>query len=154
MAPDGVKGERYETLAVFTHDRHISNLFYPSNRHLRTSELPMSALEAKVKDDIKRLLKHLGAWQFMPMQSMGKAGVPDHIACIPLKITQEHVGKTIGVFVGIEAKRVGKSPTERQWLQINQIKAAKGLAFFIEGRKSEAGNFGDMALFLERVFRG
>ena len=34
--------------------------------------------------------------------------MPDYICCIPVVITQDMVGKTVGVFAAIEAKAPGR----------------------------------------------
>lgn len=87
--------------------------------------------EGRVKEQIKRVLRSIDAWFFMPVPSgRGVAGVPDFIACVPTVITQEMVGKTIGVFVAIEAKAPGKekTATANQLRQIDGIQQAGGCA--------------------------
>jgi hypothetical protein len=113
-----------------------------------------SKLEEEVKKDIKKLLKQLDAWQYMPVPNgFGMQGVPDHIACVPLEITGDMVGAKIGVFVGIEAKRLGKSPTTHQQLQLDKIRDARGLAFVIKGTESEDGTFSTVKRTLMSFFR-
>lgn len=114
----------------------------------------MSELEASVKADIRRLLAELKAWQYMPVQfGYGVKGVPDHIACVPLKITPSMVGRTLGIFVGVEAKRLGKEPDAHQWLQLNSIKDAGGAIFVVDGTKSEKGSFEAFERTLNLVFK-
>lgn len=108
--------------------------------------------EAEVKKAIKSLLDELNAWHFMPMQTMGKGGIPDHIACVPKTITPDMVGKTIGVFVGIEAKRLNKEPTPLQAQKIVEIRARSGIATYIHGTKKECGNFNAVAEKLRKLF--
>ena len=110
------------------------------------------ALEKKVKDDIRKLLDELGAWQFMPMQNMGRAGIPDHIACVPLTITPDMVGQSLGVMVVVEAKRLGKSPTPRQLDELQGVRDAHGFALVIAGRKTEPGSFQKVADALRTIF--
>ena len=98
-------------------------------------------LEKEVKKKIKKLLDSLGAWHFMPMQTMGQSGIPDHIACFPLVITQDMVGTTVGAFVGIEAKMLGKKPTAMQMHQLGAIDDAGGFAVIIDGMPDEPGSF-------------
>ena len=98
-------------------------------------------LEKEVKKEIRKFLDSLNAWHFMPMQTMGQSGIPDHIACVPIPITKSMVGQTIGVFVGIEAKRLGKEPTPLQAWQLGGIKDAAGIATCINGTSKEVGNF-------------
>jgi hypothetical protein len=46
----------------------------------------------------------------------------DCLACIPVKITKDMVGQTIGVFVAIETKRTGISkPTDAQGNILQEI---------------------------------
>lgn len=64
--------------------------------------------EPRVKDGIKKALAKWNAWYYMPVQmGMGEGGIHDFIACVPMTITQDMVGKTIGAFVSIEAKETG-----------------------------------------------
>lgn len=114
----------------------------------------MPELEKRVKDDIKELLKELDAWQYMPVQTgYGARGIPDHIACIPLKITEDHVGQTLGIFVGIEAKQLGKTPTAIQMNQLTKIFEAGGGAFVIDGTSKEAGSYERVRNKLYRLFK-
>lgn len=65
--------------------------------------------EGDVKDGIKDVFKELDAWFYMPVQTgMGVGGIHDFIACVPITVTQEMVGKRIGLFVSVEAKEPGK----------------------------------------------
>ena len=98
-------------------------------------------LEKVVKKQIKDLLNKLGIWSFMPMQSMGKGGVPDHIACMPVTITQDMVGQTVGLFVGIEAKAMNGKLSSLQKIQLDAITEARGVGMVVTGTKSEPGNF-------------
>jgi len=96
----------------------------------------MATPESKVKAKIKRTMKknHPGSWSFMPVQmGYGQHGIPDHIYCVPMTIRPEHVGKTIGVFVGIEAKADSGRLSRHQAKQINDIREATGLAFVVRG---------------------
>jgi len=89
-----------------------------------------STLKTKIRKDLPAK-----AWRFSPVQmGMGASGVPDIIACVPTVIRQEDVGKTMGLFVGIEAK-VGKNkPTKLQMIQLKGIAAAGGNALVITGQ--------------------
>jgi hypothetical protein len=96
----------------------------------------MATPESKVKAKIKRTLKkhYPGAWSFMPVQmGYGQHGVPDILCCIPMTIRSEHVGKTFGVFVGIEAKADTGKLSKHQAHQIKLIGEATGLAFVVRG---------------------
>lgn len=114
----------------------------------------MAAAEREVKSDIKGIFDEYDAWSFMYVPSgYGKSGVPDYIACVPLTITQEMVGKQVGVFVGVEAKRLKKKATPLQEDCISEILAAKGIALVVAGRESEPGNtFIRFKEIMKRVF--
>jgi hypothetical protein len=78
--------------------------------------------EGAVKDKVKKILKDLDAWYYMPVQNgMGVVGIPDFVACIN------------GRFVGIECKAPGKenTVTANQQRQIDGIIAAGGVALVI-----------------------
>ena len=102
----------------------------------------MATEESKLKDKIKKLLKVLGVWYFLPVsRGMGVHGIPDFICCIPVTITPDMVGRKVGLFMGVETKSEGKFATERQALVIKQISAAGGIAFDL--RPSELIRFKD-----------
>jgi len=92
----------------------------------------MQTPEGKVKDAIKRVLRARGTWFYMPVQNgLGVHGIPDFVCCHPVLITEDMVGKTLGAFVGIEAKAVGKerNTSAHQKMVIAQINEHGGLAF-------------------------
>lgn len=65
--------------------------------------------EGKVKAAVKKRLSQAGIWYYMPVQNgMGVVGIPDFVGCLPITVTPDMVGKTLGVFVGIETKAPGK----------------------------------------------
>ena len=82
--------------------------------------------EPWVKEGIAAALKGLGAWYYMPVQTgMGVGGIHDFIACLPVVITQEMVGKRVGLFVSVEAKELGM--VEQLWaLDKKKAGLAKG----------------------------
>jgi len=89
-------------------------------------------LEVKVKKALKEVLKSWGAYQFWPVQSGIGAHTVDCLACIPVRITQEMIGTTIGVFVAIEAKRTKvDKPTGAQGEVLRQVRAAGGGAALV-----------------------
>lgn len=96
--------------------------------------MPREKLINSEKDVKKKIispwLKKLGAWEFMPVQTgMGKSGVPDHLACVPITITKDMVGMKVGLFVSPEAKRPGKklNSSDRQKDQMQEIDEAGGI---------------------------
>ena len=95
----------------------------------------MSTPEGKVKAQIKKYLKTLKAYWFLPVSNgMGAHGIPDIIACVPTVITQDMVGKEFGLFVGIEVKKPGRRGEKNagasalQMVQIGAINTAGGKA--------------------------
>lgn len=91
--------------------------------------------EGRVKEGIKTILKFAKAWFFLPVSNgMGKHGIPDVIACVPITITKEMVGLQVGLFVAIEAKALGKvdQATPSQLNQIAAIRAAGGIAEVVD----------------------
>ena len=82
--------------------------------------------EAKVKKRVKAILDELQVYNFSPMQNgMGRAGIPDIIAC--------HGGK----FIGIECKAGGNKPTALQERELNRILNAGGEAYVINEENIE-----------------
>lgn len=92
--------------------------------------------EGKVKKKINEWLEETfpGLFTWMPVPNgYGKSGIPDHIACVPVVITQEMVGETIGVFVGIEAKTEVGVLTKHQERRLAEIADASGIAEVVYG---------------------
>jgi hypothetical protein len=79
-----------------------------------------STPESKVKALIKQLLVLHGAYYVMPVSNgMGRHGVPDFMVC------------AYGRFIGIEAKTVGKYPTDLQMSNLRQLDETGGIALVI-----------------------
>lgn len=92
-----------------------------------------SALKKKIRKDLPA-----DAWKFSPVQTgMGVSGIPDILVCIPTVIKQEDVGKTFGLFVGIEAKVGYNKPNPRQLLQLREIDKAGGVALVVTGKDKQ-----------------
>ena len=80
----------------------------------------MMTPEGKVKKRVKAILDEQQVYHFSPMQNgMGRAGIPDIIAC--------HGGK----FIGIECKAGDNKPTALQERELNRILNAGGEAYVI-----------------------
>lgn len=99
--------------------------------------------EGKVKSKVKDKLKEMGCWSYMPIQNgMGVIGIPDIVACVPVKISESMVGKTIGVFAGIECKAEGKlkntTPNQRRILY--GIGTAMGVAVVADQAETVAAS--------------
>jgi hypothetical protein len=102
-----------------------------------------STPEGRIKDAIKRQLKAMGAWYFMPVSNgMGQVGIPDIIICYR------------GLFVAIEAKAPGKrnAVTENQKRVMEAIRTAQGYAWVCDDAADIPMLFNalDITLKLER----
>lgn len=76
--------------------------------------------EAKVKHNVKKILDELGIYHFSPvMNGMGRAGIPDIIACYN------------GSFLAIECKAGKGKTTALQELELSKIRNAGGRAYVI-----------------------
>lgn len=76
--------------------------------------------EAKVKATVRKVLKGLGAYSVMPVTGgYGSSGAPDFLVC--------HAGR----FIGIECKAGKNTTTTLQEKNMEQIRAAGGVAFVI-----------------------
>ena len=83
--------------------------------------------EGRVKKQVTDILRKVGAWWFMPVQTgYGKAGVPDILACYK------------GRFIAIETKATqANKPTKLQEIQLDGISKAGGLALVIHAGNIE-----------------
>ena len=103
----------------------------------------MATPEGKVKDQVKKVLKENGAWFYMPVQNgMGVVGIPDIVGCVPITITEDMVGKTIGHFVAIETKAPGKLSrvTPNQQRVLRDIVRTGGIAMLTDNASDVATN--------------
>jgi ribosomal protein S19 len=93
-------------------------------------------LEKVVKKSVKEVLKHWGCYQFWPVKASAiGAKAVDCLACIPVRITEEMVGTTLGVFVAIETKRTRiDKPTAAQAGVMEQVRLAGGGVALIHTR--------------------
>jgi hypothetical protein len=79
--------------------------------------------EAKVKQQVKALLRTMGIWYYMPVQNgMGVVGIPDFICC------------WAGRFLAIETKAPGKrsTVTANQQKNLDDIVQAQGDALVVD----------------------
>jgi len=84
--------------------------------------------EAKVKKQIKAILKSFGAYYAMPIGSgFGNAGVPDFLVCLD------------GEFLAIEAKAGKGVPTALQYKNLREIEEAGGRTLIINEQSIELG---------------
>ncbi len=96
---------------------------------------PQAVSEADVKEAVKTFLasQDRKIFYYMPVQAgYGKHGIPDFVCCVPTVITQDMVGTTIGVFIGIETKAPGKLPTPKQADCHAGIRAAHGVVVVVD----------------------
>jgi len=92
--------------------------------------------EGRVKSNIKKWMSKAfpKAFSFMPRQSgFGQNGIPDHLYCVPIEITEAMVGRTLGIFAGIEAKTSTGKQTDLQRICENDIKDADGIYLLVFG---------------------
>jgi hypothetical protein len=80
----------------------------------------MSTPESKVKNEVKKQLKKLGAYQFWPVQTGMGMTTLDCLVCLH------------GQFFAIETKAPGKKPTPRQSCVINDIRNQGSIALVID----------------------
>lgn len=87
--------------------------------------------EAKVKDWLDRELKKVwpNHWRYkVPGGRFGRVGVPDFIMCVH------------GLFIAIEVKAEGKSPTKMQDTELKLISVAGGIRCVIRGKNEVVFN--------------
>lgn len=100
----------------------------------------------ETENDVKALVKKWydvrNAWSFAPIQTgMGEHGIHDRIGCVPVLITPDMVGRTLGFFVSVEAKRPGRRTEERRGMSSHQarhlreIVAAGGASIVCDGQE-------------------
>lgn len=89
--------------------------------------------EGEVKKGIKKVLTSHGIFYYMPVNNgMGVGGASDFLCCRPIVVTQEMVGRTLGVWLAVEAKAPGKTATDRQDQFIEQITSRGGQGHVID----------------------
>lgn len=87
--------------------------------------------EGVVKAEAKKFFREQGIFYFMVVPGgYGRQGLPDFITCIPVTITANMVGKTLGVFGGFEAKAPGKlkNTSANQDIVLSELCSAKAVA--------------------------
>lgn len=81
--------------------------------------------EGAIKKKVKEVLTNRNCWFTMPVKGgYGRNGDPDFIVCL-------ECGKR-GLFVAIETKAQGKTPTLLQLKTLGQIRAAMGTALVVD----------------------
>ena len=100
--------------------------------------------EGRVKAAVKKWLQTKAAWFFLPVSNgMGKHGIPDIVACVPVTITPEMVGRRVGMFLGVETKALGRRSqvSDMQQVQLDQIAGAGGVAEVVDAVSQMDGVF-------------
>lgn len=89
--------------------------------------------EGHVKTLVHDWFKAQAAFSFAVVQNgLGIHGIPDRIACQPIVVSPEMVGKVIGLFVSVEAKRPGRRGEPDRGMSKHQV-------IFMEGVNDAAG---------------
>jgi hypothetical protein len=107
------------------------------------------------ENDVKRLViqwfKDCAGYSFPtpPSRGMGVHGIADRIGVIPITITPEMVGKKVGIFVAIEAKKPGRRGEKLGGATQAQVDFLRE-AF----RAGGSGGLADCALDLAKVWAG
>ena len=92
--------------------------------------------EGRVKENIKKWMSKVfpTAFGYMPVPTgYGEKGIPDHVYCVPVTITEDMVGETVGLLVGIEAKTVHGKVTPVQAIKALEIRDASGVIKTVYG---------------------
>lgn len=110
--------------------------------------IDVSRRKIETEDHVKTLTKdwldeyYPGNWHFMHVpHGMGVHGIHDIIACVPIVVTPEMVGKRIGVFVSIEDKRPGRrreknrGMSKHQYEIMGKIIVAAGISLCCDGEE-------------------
>jgi phosphoribosylformylglycinamidine (FGAM) synthase-like amidotransferase family enzyme len=101
----------------------------------------MAQPEDKVKKAIKKVIDELFPDNFHLMVvpgGFGARGIPDHIACVPVTITQDMVGKQYGMFISAEAKTLTGKPKGIQLVRLAEIVKAGGVGALVYGEEGAA----------------
>lgn len=95
-------------------------------------------LEKSIDTYLQALWRKMGGWVFkVHGNEFTGAGIPDLVGCLPLTITEDMVGDTIGVFVALEDKRDEDHEASTIQLQtIEEIKKAQGYAKVVHSKEA------------------
>lgn len=87
-------------------------------------------LEKTIDEYLMDVWRKMGGWVMkVHGNEFTGSGIPDLVGCVPIIITEDMVGDTIGAFVAIEDKRdEDHEPSPIQVHTIEEIKKAKGYA--------------------------
>ena len=89
--------------------------------------------ENHVKDIVRQWCDAHSAFHFAVVQNgMGVHGIHDRIAALPITVTQEMVGKKVGLFVAVECKKPGRRNEPDRGMSKHQV-------IFMEGVQKAGG---------------
>lgn len=98
--------------------------------------------ENHVKALVKEWFDGSHAWSYAPIQNgLGVHGIHDRVGCVPVVVTPQMVGKTIGLFVSVESKKPGRrnekdrGMSKHQVLVMGATEAAGGIAICCDGEE-------------------
>lgn len=98
--------------------------------------------ENHVKALVKEWYARRAAWSYAPIQNgLGEHGIHDRVGCVPIVVTPEMVGKTIGLCVTVESKKPGRRGEPRRGMSVHQdlqmkaIRAAGGVSICCDGEE-------------------
>lgn len=96
--------------------------------------------ETHVKEHVKEWYVRVGGWSYAPIQNgMGQHGIHDRVGVVPMVVTPEMVGKTIGLFVSVESKKPGRRGELRRGMSVHQhdmltdVRARGGVSICCDG---------------------
>jgi hypothetical protein len=91
-------------------------------------KLKLLQSENDVKALVKKWYDARDAWSYAPVQrGAGEHGIPDRIGCVPVVVTPEMVGMTIGVFVAVESKKPGRRGEKWAGMKKSQVDQTQGV---------------------------
>lgn len=84
--------------------------------------------ENHVKALVKNWFDSRKGYHYAPIQNgLGVHGVPDRLGVIPVTITPDMVGKTVGLFVSVEAKKPGRRNEKDRGMSKHQVLFQEGV---------------------------
>lgn len=84
--------------------------------------------ESHVKDLVRQWCDAHAAFHFAVVQNgMGVHGIHDRLAALPITITPDMVGKTVALFVSVEAKKPGRRNEPDRGMSKHQVMFMEGV---------------------------
>ena len=109
--------------------------------------------ENHVKTLVKDWYNAVGAWHYGVIQNgMGVHGVPDRIGCVPVVVTPEMVGRTVGLFVAVECKKPGRRGERARGLSPAQALQQEGI-LRAHGQHAVCDGYDDLAALHNNIFQ-